>query len=70
VDKESDYTVGDIGNMSSIPESESTPGGGNGNPFQYSCLGNPMNRGAWWTPVHGVTRVRYDLATKPPSGHF
>ena len=31
-------------------------GGGHGNPFQYYCLGNPMNRGAWWATVHGVTK--------------
>ena len=42
------------------------PGEGNGNPLQHSCLGNPMDRGAWWATVHGVTRVRHDLATKPP----
>ena len=40
-------------------------GEGNGNPIQYSCLGNPMDRGAWWATVHGVTRVRHDLASKP-----
>ena len=40
--------------------------GGNGNPLQYSCLENPMDRGAWQATVHGVTRVRHDLATKPP----
>ena len=34
-----------------------SPGGGNGNPLWYSCLGNPMDRGAWWATVHGVTRV-------------
>ena len=34
-------------------------GGGNGNPFQYSCLENPMERGAWWTTVHRVQRVRH-----------
>ena len=38
-----------------IPGSETTPGEGNGNPLQYSCLGNPMNRGAWWATVHGVS---------------
>ena len=38
----------------------------NGNPLQYSCLENPMDRGAWQAAVHGVTRVRHDLATKPP----
>ena len=41
------------------------PGEGNGNPLQYSCLENPMDRGAWWATVHGVTRVRHNLATKP-----
>ena len=43
-----------------------SPGEENGNPLQYSCLGNPMDRGVWKAMVHGVTRVRYDLATKPP----
>ena len=41
-------------------------GEGNGNPPQYSCLENPMNRGAWQATVHGVTRVGHNLATKPP----
>ena len=40
-------------------------GGGNGNPLQYSCLGNPMERGAWWAAVHGITRVGHSLATEP-----
>ena len=35
---------------------EDSPGGGNGNPLQYSCLENPMERGAWWPTVHGVTK--------------
>jgi len=35
-------------------------------PLQYSCLGNPMDGGAWWATVHGVARVRYDLEIKPP----
>ena len=39
---------------------------GNGHPLQHSCLENPMNRGAWWATVHGVQRVRHDLATKSP----
>ena len=34
-------------------------GGGNGNPLQYSCLGNPMDRGAWWATVHGVAKEFY-----------
>ena len=41
------------------------PGEGNGNPLQYSCLENPMNRGVWQATVHGVTRVRHELVTKP-----
>ena len=48
-----------------IPGWERSPGGGNGNPLQYSCLGNPMDRGAWWATVPGVARVGNDLATKP-----
>ena len=40
----------------SIPRSGRFPGGGNDNPLQYSCLENPMDRGAWWTIVHGVTK--------------
>ena len=39
-----------------IPGLGSSPGEGNGNPLQYSCLGNPMDRGAWWVAVHGVTK--------------
>ena len=44
----------------------SIPGEGNGNPLQYSCLENPMDRRAWQATVHGVARARHDLATKPP----
>ena len=40
----------------SIPRSGRSPGGGNGNPLQYSCLGNPKDRGAWWATVHGVIK--------------
>ena len=43
--------------MVSIPGSGRSPGEGNGNPLQYSCLGNPMDRGAWWSIVHGVAKV-------------
>ena len=39
---------GDTGGVGSIPGWERSPGGGNGNPLQYSCLENPMHRGAWW----------------------
>ena len=41
----------------STPGSGRSPGGGHGNPLQYSCLENPMDRGAWWATVHGVTGV-------------
>ena len=44
--------------VGSIPGSGRSPGGGNGNPFQYSCLENPMDKGAWWATVHGVTKSR------------
>ena len=56
----------DAGDVGLIPGSGRSPGEGNGNPLQYSCLGNPMDRGAWWATVHGVTRVRHDLETTPP----
>ena len=52
------------GDAGSIPGSRRSPGEGNGNPFQYSCLKNLMDRGAWQTTVHGVARVRHDLMTK------
>ena len=44
------------GDMSSIPEWGRCPGGGHGNPLQYSCLENPMDRGASWATVHGVIK--------------
>ena len=44
----------------STPESGRSPGGGNGNPLQYSFLENSMDRGAWQATVHGVSRVRDD----------
>ena len=53
-----------------IPGSGRSPGEGNGNPLQYSCLENPMDGGAWWATARGVTRVRHDLATKPPRRFF
>ena len=46
------------GDLSSIPWSGRSPGEGNGNPLQYSCLENPMDRGAWWAAVHGVVKSR------------
>ena len=43
------------GDWGSIPGSGRYPGEGNGNSLQYSCLGNPLDRGAWWATVHGAT---------------
>ena len=52
--KKSAY-AGDI-DMVSIPGSGRSPRGGHGSPLQYSCLENPMDRGAWWSTDHGVTK--------------
>ena len=49
--KASAWNAGDLG---SIPGLGRSPGEGNGNPFQYSCLENPIDRGAWWATVHEV----------------
>ena len=57
--KESACNVGDLG---SIPGLGRSPGGGHGNPFQYSCLGNPMDRGAWWSAVHGIAKSQTRLS--------
>ena len=48
--------AGDLRDVDSVPGSGRPPGGGNGNPLQYSCLENPMDRGAWWATVHWVTK--------------
>ena len=61
VGKESACNAGDLG---SIPGLGRSPGEGNGNSLQYSCLENPMDRGIWQAIVHGVARVRHDLVTK------
>ena len=47
--------------MGLIPSSGRSPGGGHGKPLQHSCLENPMDRGAWWTTVHGVTKSQTQL---------
>ena len=54
--------AGDIRDAVSIPGSGRSPGGGHGNPLQYSCLENPMDRGAWWATVHGVAQSRTRLS--------
>ena len=48
--------VRDMSYTSSVPESGRSPGEGNGSPLQYSCLENPVDRGAWWAAVHGVAK--------------
>ena len=48
-------SASNAGDLGSIPGSGRSPGEGNGNPLQYSCLENPMDGGAWWATVHGVT---------------
>ena len=47
--------AGDIRDVGSVPGSRRSPGEGHGNPLQYSCLENPVDRGAWWAAVHGVS---------------
>ena len=47
-----------------IPGSERSPGEGNGNPLQYSCLKNPMDRGAWWAAVHGIVKSWTQLSVR------
>ena len=53
--KESACSAGDTGDMGLIPGSGRSPGGGHGNPLQYSSWENSMDRGAWWTMIHGDT---------------
>ena len=50
--------AGDVRDAGSIPGSGRSPGGGHGNPLQYFCLENPMDRGAWWTTVSKVAKSR------------
>ena len=49
-------SAGDIRDVASIPGSGRSPAGGHGNPLQYSFLENPMDRGAWWAPIHRITK--------------
>ena len=58
VGKESACKAGDAG---SIPGLGRSPGEGNGNPLQYSCLVNPMDRGAWWATVYGAAQSQTQL---------
>ena len=58
--------AGDTRDVGSIPGSRRFPGGGHGNPLQYSCLENPMDRGAWRAKVH---RTKNQTEVKPLSRH-
>ena len=59
--KNSPANAGDIRNTGSVPASGRPPGGGHSNPFQHSCLENPIDRAAWWATVHGVKKSRTQL---------
>ena len=61
--KNAPANAGDTGIVGSVPELERSPGGGNCNPLQYSCLENPMDRGAWWVTVGGVAKSPTRLNT-------
>ena len=54
--------AGGARDVGSIPGSGRSPGEGNGNPLQYSCLENSTDRGAWWAAIHGVAKVGHDRA--------
>ena len=56
--KDPSASAGDVGDASSMPESGRSPGGGSGNPLQYSCLENSMGRGAWWATLQSVGSQR------------
>ena len=68
--KESTYNAGDIKDTGLIPGLGRSPGEGNGNPLQSSCLENPMDRGAWWATVHGVTKSQTQLSDFTFNVHF
>ena len=61
-------SAGDTGDAGWLPGWERSPGGGHGNPLQYACLENPMDRGAWRAVVHGVAKSRTRLSTQHRTG--
>ena len=61
--------VGDVGDAGSTPGLGKIPGGGNGNPLQYFCLGNSMDKGAWQLQSMGLQRVGHNLAAKRTHTH-
>ena len=62
--EESAFNAGDTGDVGSIRELKRFPGEGNGTPLQYSCLRNPLDRGAWWATVQKVARSQHNWVTK------
>ena len=60
--EESKYNAAAAGDLDLIPGSGRSPGGGNGNPVQYSCLDNPVDGGAWRATVHGVPKSQTQLS--------
>ena len=59
---EGEVSACSVGDLGSIPGLGTSPGEGDGNPLQYSCLGNPMDGGAWWATVRGVTKGQTQLS--------
>ena len=68
--KEPACSAGDIRGVGLIPGPGRSPGGGHGNPLQYSCLENPMDRGAWWATVHGVPKSWTQLKRLSNNSYF
>ena len=67
--KESAANVGDVGDAGSTPGLGKIPGGGNGNPLQYFCLGNSMDKGAWQLQSTGLQRVGHNLEAERTHTH-
>ena len=65
-DKQITCNAGDTGNVGLIPGSGRSPGEGNGNPVQYSCLGNPVDRGAWWATQSWKWMKSLIMSSKDP----
>ena len=61
-------SAGDTRDVGSIPGSGISPGGGNGNLFQYSCLENSMGKGTWWATVHGGAKSQTQLSRQTDTG--
>ena len=66
VGKKPPANAGGARDVASIPGWGRSPGVGSGDPLQYSCLENPMDRGVWWATVHGVTKSQTQLSNRAP----